>query len=43
MRAPRQRLGDFHQLALAQGQAPELFLRVDFIGQALEARQRPLA
>ncbi|CRL99725.1 hypothetical protein [Pseudomonas sp. 28 E 9] len=41
--ATGQRLGDFHQLALAQGQAAELFLGIDFIGQALEARQRLLA
>ena len=43
MGAPGQRLGDFHQLALAQGQTPQLLVRVDFIGQALEARQGLLA
>ncbi len=36
----RQRLGDFHQLPLAQRQTAELLLRVDLVGQALEAGQR---
>ena len=43
MGATGQRLGDFHQLALAQGQAPEFFVGVDFIGQPLEAGQGLLA
>jgi hypothetical protein len=43
MGATGQGLGDFHQLPLAEGQASEFFIRVDFIGQALEARQRLLA
>ncbi|SAM30347.1 hypothetical protein BN1864_LIB5394:03344 [Pseudomonas sp. 1 R 17] len=43
MGATGQRLGNFHQLALAQGQAPEFFLGVDFIRQALEASQGLLA
>ncbi|MNN44208.1 hypothetical protein D3C81_1584880 [compost metagenome] len=41
--AARQRLGDFHQLPLAEGQAPDLGLRIDFVGQAFEAVQRLLA
>ena len=41
--ATGQRLGDFHQLALAQGQAPELLVGIDLIGQALETGQRLLA
>ncbi len=39
----RQGLGDFHQLALAEGQATDFFLGVDFVGQAFEQRQRLLA
>lgn len=42
MRATGQRLGDFHQLPLPQGQAPDFLLRIDFIGQAFEAGQRLL-
>ncbi|VVN57967.1 hypothetical protein PS687_04461 [Pseudomonas fluorescens] len=43
MGATGQRLGDFHQLALAQGQPAELFFRIDFIRQTLEASQGLLA
>ena len=42
MGATRQRFGDFHQLPLAEGQAPDFGLRVDFIGQAFQAIQRLL-
>ncbi|MNS28098.1 hypothetical protein D3C72_600640 [compost metagenome] len=43
MGATGQRLGDFHQLPLPQGQAPDFLLRVNLIGQAFEAGQRLLA
>ncbi len=43
MRATGQRLGDFHQLPLAERQAPDLGLRINFIGQALETGQGILA
>ncbi|MNS80280.1 hypothetical protein D3C72_1139550 [compost metagenome] len=43
MGATGQRLGDFHQLPLAERQAPDFLLRVDFIGQAFEAGQCLLA
>ncbi|MNR29562.1 hypothetical protein D3C85_1469560 [compost metagenome] len=41
--ATGQGLGDFHQLPLPEGQAPDLLLRIDFVSQALEAGQCLLA